>query len=127
MFRAGGANVNILVADDDRAFSLMVCTVLKEGGHMAVPAFDSIQAFMYAMRQELHMVLLDINMPGGTGLSVLRKLRGSSKTASLPVIVISANTDPELPVTVATLGALRFISKPIDPDDLLAAVAEVFK
>ena len=105
----------------------MVCGILRDSGHIVVPAFDAMQALMYAMKQQPDLVLLDINMPGGTGLSVLRKLRGSSKTASLPVIVISASTDPEMPVTVATLGALRFISKPIDPDDLLAAVAEVFK
>ena len=114
--------MNILVADDDRAFSLMVCTVLKEGGHMAVPAFDSIQAFMYAMRQELHMVLLDINMPGGTGIDVLRKLRASSRTSALPVIVVTGNTDPAVRSQAEELGAVAFLLKPIDPAELLQAV-----
>ncbi|MEP6620463.1 MAG: response regulator [bacterium] len=114
--------MNILVADDDRAFSLMICTVLKEGGHIAVPAFDSIQAFMYAMRQELHMVLLDINMPGGTGIDVLKKLRQSSRTSMIPVVVITGSTDPAVREQAIELGAAAFLSKPIDPDELLRTV-----
>ena len=117
--------MNILVADDDRSFSLMLCTVLKEGGHIAVPAFDSIQAFMYAMRQDLHMVLLDINMPGGTGIEVLKKLRASSRTSSIPVIVISGVTDPTIREKALELGAAAFLSKPVDPTELLRTVNQV--
>ena len=119
--------MNILVADDDKVISAMVCGVLKDAGHTTVPAFDAIQAFMIAMKQAPNLIVLDINMPGGTGINVLKKLKGSSKTANVPVIVCSANTDPNLPAEVITLGAVRFIPKPIDPDVLLAAVSDALK
>ena len=120
-----GTDVNILVADDDRDFSLMLCTILEEGGHTTIPAYDSIQAFMYAIRQDTNMVLLDINMPGGTGIEVMRKLRQSKKTASIPVVVLTGSADPEIKKKAMELGAAAFLRKPVDPDVLLMCVNRV--
>jgi CheY-like chemotaxis protein len=53
-------------------------------------------------------------MPGGTGLEVLKKLKASMKTYNVPVIVITALDDPELPRKVKELGADEFLRKPID-------------
>jgi DNA-binding response OmpR family regulator len=119
--------VNILVAEDDRAFSLMLCTILREAGHTVIPAFDSIQAFMFAMRQTIDIVLLDVGMPGGTGIGVLGKLKHSSKTSGIPVIVVTGSTDPAVKTQAMELGAAAFLAKPIDPAGLLDAVREVGK
>jgi DNA-binding response OmpR family regulator len=116
--------MNILVAEDDKMLSKMMCAILKEGGHISVPAYDSIQALMYAMRQPPDLVLLDIYMPGGTGIGVLRKLKASSRTSFVPVVVISGSTDPDLPAQVLELGAARFLPKPLDPEALLNAVRD---
>jgi CheY-like chemotaxis protein len=116
--------VNILVADDDKMFSQMACAVLQEAGHICVPAYDAMQTLMWAMKQAPHLILLDVNMPGGTGVGVLEKLKSSSKTAKIPVIVISGSVDPDLPAHVVKLGALRYLSKPVDPEVLTQAVAE---
>ncbi len=114
--------MNIIVAEDDKMLSKMMCTILQEGGHITVPAYDATQALMYAMKQPPDLVLLDINMPGGTGLSALRKLKASSKTSFVPVVVISGSTDPAVPAQVVELGAAAFLPKPLDPDVLLKAV-----
>ena len=114
--------MNIIVAEDDRMLSKMMCTILQEGGHISLPAYDSIQALMFAMRQPPDLVLLDINMPGGTGVGVLQKLKASSKTSFVPVVVISGSIDPALPAQVLALGATAFLAKPIEPDVLLKAV-----
>jgi DNA-binding response OmpR family regulator len=119
--------MNILVADDDKVLSKMICGVLKENGHIAVPAFDSMQVTMFAMKQPPDLVLLDINMPGGTGLDVLRKLKASSKTANVPVIIITGSTDEKLPDEVIKLGASRFLPKPIEPAVLLEAVRDAVR
>jgi DNA-binding response OmpR family regulator len=119
--------MNIIVADDDKVLSRMICGVLHEEGHITLPAFDSIQTLMFAMKQPPDLVLLDINMPGGTGVEVLRKLRASSKTSHVPVIVISGSEDPRLPTQVLALGAAKFLPKPIQPEVLSEAVREVFR
>ena len=119
--------MNILVAEDDRMLSKMMCTILKEGGHICTPAFDAMQAVMYVMKQPPDVVLLDINMPGGTGLGVLQKLKQSSRTKFVPVVVISGSVDPEMPGQVVALGAAKFLSKPIEPDALLQAVLDAVK
>ena len=114
--------MNILVAEDDKALSRMICTVLKEGGHICVPVYDAMQAFAHAMKQAPDLILLDINMPGGTGVGVLQKLKNSTKTSRIPVLVLSGSIDPDLPAQVVEMGAVRFLSKPIDPDVLNQAV-----
>ena len=116
--------MNIIVAEDDKVLSLMYCGILKEGGHVALPAYDSMQTMMFTMKQQPDLVLLDINMPGGTGLDVLRKLKMSSKTKQVPIVVITGSTDELLPAQALELGAVRFLSKPVDPEALLAAVRE---
>ena len=118
--------MKIIVADDDRVLSLMICGVLRQGGHKPIPAFDAMQALMFAMREPLpDVVLLDINMPGGTGIQALTKLKVNSKTAHIPVVVISGSSDPATAEHVVKLGAARFLSKPVDPELLLQTVREV--
>ena len=117
--------MKILVADDDRMMSLMMCGILKEAGHRTFPVFDAMQALMFAMRDPIDLVLLDINMPGGTGVEALRKLKLSSRTKKIPVIVVTGNTDPAVEKEVMELGAAAYVLKPIDPERLLAVVQDV--
>jgi len=116
--------MNIIVADDDKVLSKMICGILKESGHKPRAAFDSMQVMMFAVKEPPDLVILDINMPGGTGLEVLRKLKNSSKTSGVPVIVITGSTDQKLPDEVLKLGATHFLPKPIEPAVLLQAVKD---
>ncbi|CAN5771189.1 N/A [soil metagenome] len=116
--------MNILVAEDDKALSRMICTVLQQGGHICVPAYDAMQTFMYAMKQAPDLILLDVNMPGGTGVGVLQKLKNSTKTSSIPVVVLSGSIDPALPAQVVEMGAFRYLAKPFDPELLNHAFFE---
>jgi DNA-binding response OmpR family regulator len=121
-------SLRVLVADDDKMLSQMLCTILREAGHKPTPAFDSVQAMMHAMRQPApHLVLLDIAMPGGSGLDLLTKLKKSTKTKDIPIIVISGNTETQTPEHARTLGAARFVPKPVDPGTLLQVISEVME
>ena len=119
--------MNIIVADDDKVLSKMICGVLNEAGHITLPAYDSMQTMMFVMKQQPDLVLLDINMPGGTGVDVLRKLKMSTKTKAVPVIIITGSTDQKLPDEVLKLGATHFLPKPIDPDVLLQTVVDAVR
>ena len=118
--------MKVLVADDDRVVSQLVCAILAKDGHTCIPAFDAMQTVMFAMRAPTPgLIVLDINMPGGTGVEALRKLKMSVKTTNIPVIVVSGSPEPGMPDQVRALGADEFLAKPIDPDALLAAVRRV--
>lgn len=104
--------MTILVADDDRVLVQVLSTRLKKLGYRVVVAFDAMQAIMLALRTPPNAVLLDISMPGGTGLQVLRQLKNSVKTSHIPIIVLTGSLEPGMADTVKSLGADEFLTKP---------------
>jgi CheY-like chemotaxis protein len=118
--------VRILVADDDRIVVTLIAGLLRSKRHEVVPVFDAMQAIMFAMRAPApDVIILDINMPGGTGVEAIKRLRSSLNTALIPIIVLSGTTDPQMPEKVKAMGANAFLSKPVDPAALFAALANV--
>lgn len=117
--------MKVLIADDDRVTTTLISSRLRTGGHECTVASDAMQAVMQAMRAKPEVILLDINMPGGSGIHVLERLKASNNTCNIPIIVISANTDPSMPDKVRALGAEDFMTKPIDFDVLLALLARL--
>ena len=117
--------MKILVADDDPVVAHLVAGLLRAKGHDVVAVSDAMQTFMFAMRTPLlALIILDINMPGGTGIEVLKRLRSSLNTALIPVIVLSGTTDAQMPEKVMALGASAFLPKPVESAALFAALAK---
>ena len=110
--------MKVLIADDDRMLTHLLSSRLRAKGWTVDIAMDAMQVMMFAMRGKPDVITLDINMPGGTGLEALRKLRASVKTAQIPVLVLSGTIDPDAEARVAELGANGFIPKPADVDEL---------
>ena len=118
--------MRILIADDDRVLSHLLCNRLRARGCDVVAAFDAMQAFMFSLRApQPDAIVLDVNMPAGTGVETLKKLKLSTKTAFIPVIVLSGSTDPRLPEIVVELGAAQFLAKPTDPEALFEALSNL--
>jgi CheY-like chemotaxis protein len=115
----------VLIADDSR-FQVQTLTAwLRPRGFDVVTAQDALQAWTAALRSSPDLILLDINMPGGTGIEVLRRLRLSSKTQHIPVIVVSGEESPTTESIVRHLGAAEFLHKPVKQDELLGTVDRV--
>jgi DNA-binding response OmpR family regulator len=115
--------MRILVAEDDRPMSQLICTLLRSAGHQPMQAFDGASTLMAAMRIPMpELIVLDLQMPAGDGPTTLTKLRQSSKTALIPVVAISASTDPKQHAEIRALGASTFLQKPLDPDTFIDAV-----
>ena len=114
--------MEILIAEDDRVTVNILSSVLKKAGYDILIAHDAMQAVMMAMRKPPDAILLDIGMPGGTGMQVLQRLKASTKTSMIPVVVLTGSTEPDLPDRVRTLGAAEFLSKPVDPPTLLSTL-----
>ena len=113
----------ILVADDDKVTLETLSAQLRGAGFQVVTAMDAMQAFMAAQRTSPDAVLLDIQMPGGTGLDTLKRLHASTKTQAIPVIAISAH--PKLGPQAMALGAVEFLAKPLDFERLRGTLARL--
>lgn len=107
-----------LIAEDDPVMSTLLSDFLRSRGFATVIAVDAMQAVMYAVRSEPKIVLMDVNMPGGSGIHAVRKLRANEKTAELPVFAISGNRDPEIQKQLYELGVDVYLSKPVDLEAL---------
>ena len=118
--------MKVLLADDDRVLTHLLCNRLRAKGVESVVAHDAMQALMHAMRPpQPDVIVLDLQMPGGTGIEALRKLKTSAKTSSIPVIVLSGSGDATTPDAATALGADQFLLKPIEGDALYRALCAV--
>lgn len=114
----------VLIADDSR-FQLQLLASFLGNGFEVSFASDALQAWMGALRAKPDVILLDINMPGGTGLEVLKRLRMSTKTQHIPVVVVSGNESAETEAAARHLGAADFLHKPVEKEHLRTIVCRL--
>jgi CheY-like chemotaxis protein len=107
----------VLVVDDDDAVRDLLATVLVDVGYDVRTAPNGRDALAIAQRERPDVVVMDVNMPVLDGLSACRRLRDDARTASLPVLIMSAH-----PIGERRLGecrADRFLRKPFDITQLV--------
>lgn len=114
----------ILIVDDDEDFLQTLTIRMRTSGYKAVVAQDGMQAVMMAQRHNPDLVVLDMRMPAGDGLSVMDKLSRSTKTMNIPVIVVTAYDDDTTKQQVIGMGAVNYLRKPFEVEELLAAIDE---
>jgi len=112
----------ILVCDDDPSLRELVRAVLGSR-YRFVEAADGTEALTIAHEERPDLIVLDVMLPGLSGIEVLEELRSTESLKDIPVVVITAWSHAEIEVQVA--GADRFVSKPFDPDELSTAVEEL--
>jgi len=112
----------ILIADDDKQISSLLASRLKANKYEIVVAYDAVQAVAKAISEKPDLILLDIRMPAGGGISAMDHLGKSADTAVIPVIVITAYPSPEIQQKVNEMGAVDFIAKPFEAEDMLARI-----
>jgi CheY-like chemotaxis protein len=115
----------VLVADDSPLQIELFRTALSEKGFEVLVAKDALQAGIAARRMAPDVILLDINMPGGSGIEVLKRLKHSDKTRDIPVVVVSGDKKPETQQNALKLGAVDFLAKPVDLDKLTKLLADL--
>ena len=112
----------VLIADDDHVQTRILTARLKERGHKIMVAHDAIQTWVVVNRRMPDVLILDIQMPGGTGRAVLQQLKSNPKTNQIPVIVVTGSIDPEDRAKFIELGASEFLTKPVDLPTLFASL-----
>jgi len=117
--------MKILIADDDKMLVQTLASKLSERGYEIFAAYDAIQAWMAVMRYVPDAVVLDVSMPAGTGIEVLRKLKQFPKTSAIPALVIGKVAEQALAEKAKTLGADAFLVKPFSSQQLLETLERV--
>jgi CheY-like chemotaxis protein len=112
----------ILVVDDLPANRDLLARRLERAGFKVVCAGGGEEALETLRRSSVDLVLLDIMMPGMTGLDVLRTVRIGRSEAALPIIMVTAKTETEDVVEALSLGANDYVTKPVDFPVALARI-----
>ena len=116
---------HILIVDDDKVN--MECARLVLGTQYKLSSCASgLQAMQFLAESIPDLILLDINMPFMDGFEVIRRLQADERTSSIPLVILTAEKDPEIERKCKEVGALDYIRKPFIPSDLQVRMEQVF-
>jgi DNA-binding NtrC family response regulator len=113
----------ILIVEDEPNVRLVFRTALESNAQTLSTAEDGETALRWLKRSPADLVLLDLQMPGLSGMEVLRRLRDTGN--GVPVVIITAHGSIPDAVQAMKLGAVDFLTKPVTPEALRRVVAEV--
>ncbi len=116
----------ILVVDDDSDIRAFIRTTLEED-YAVSEAETGEDALIALMKNSIDLVLLDQELPGMNGTSVLRKIRTDERSKDLPVVFLSGETSQNLAIACFRMGVTDFVPKPFDPDYLQIIVGRTLE
>ena len=119
--------MQILVAEDDRDIADLVAHYLQKSGWQAHVAPSGDEALAYARKHAVDLVILDVMLPGLSGLEVCRALRSDKSTAGVPIIMLTARAEEADRVMGLELGADDYVAKPFSPNELVARVRALMR
>lgn len=120
-----GEAAHIFVVDDDERLAALLCRFLNSQGYIAVAARDAADARQKMASFAFDLVVLDIMMPGESGLVLAREL--AAKPDAPPVLLITALDGPGDRVEGLSAGAEDYITKPFDPRELVLRIERVLR
>jgi len=115
----------ILIVDDDQLIVSALSIRLRIEGHDILTAYDGATAVEQARRHHPALIIMDINLPFSNGMRAVRQIRDATGIAETPVIFLTASKVPALRQQAQTLGAVGFLEKPYEADELVALVRHV--
>lgn len=116
-----------LVAEDDRDIRELVVVKLSGAGYQVIAVSDGLAALEALRLQAPDVALLDVMMPGLSGLDIVSELRQDPRTAGIPVILMSARSQEFDVQSGIAAGAADYVVKPFSPRELLSRVDVVVK
>ncbi|SFQ35675.1 DNA-binding response regulator, OmpR family, contains REC and winged-helix (wHTH) domain [Psychrobacillus psychrotolerans] len=116
---------SILIVEDEEKIVRLLEIELEYEGYETGKALDGIEAFEMFLSQKWDLILLDIMLPGMSGIELLRRIRG--KNSSVPIILLTAKDSIEDKVSGLDLGASDYITKPFRMEELLARIRAVLR
>jgi len=120
-------NALLLMVDDNQQSLMGLGKTLAAGGYRTIEAYTGAQALEKAQQHKPDAILLDIMMPDMDGFETCTKLKENPKTADIPVMFITALSDPQDKLAAFKAGAVDYLSKPLIRIEILARVESIVK
>lgn len=117
--------VTVLLAEDDTDIRDLVTFKLRQAGYEVRAFEDGLSALASARDEVPDLALLDVTMPGMSGLDVCRELRDDPATADMPIILLTARAQESDIETGFSVGADDYVVKPFSPRELVSRVQAV--
>lgn len=113
----------LLIVDDQQGIRLLLNEVMKKEGYETYLAASGLEALKIAEEQEIDCVLLDMKIPGMSGVEILKRLK--EKWPTIPVFMMTAYGELDIVQEALKLGAIRYFTKPFDIFELRDEVNKV--
>lgn len=113
----------VLLVDDSITSTMLGQMVLRRESYDVATARNGLEGMQKAADDQPDLILLDISMPVMNGLEMLRELRQREETRAIPVIMVSSSGEMDDMEEAYTVGCNDYLTKPIDPEELLSKVA----
>ncbi|MCK5271961.1 MAG: diguanylate cyclase [Sedimentisphaerales bacterium] len=117
----------ILTVDDNQTNLILMKVYLEKMGVVPLVADNALDGLELAYNEKPDVILLDIMMPDMDGHELCRRLKSDTRTASIPIIFVSARDTAEDKITGLELGAIDYIFKPLNPGELRARVGAILR
>ena len=117
----------ILVADDEKDIVELIAYNLEQEGFAVCRAFDGRKAWEMVHVDKPDLVILDLMMPAMPGMEVCRMIRRQAETAAIPIIMLTAKSDPVDKILGLEIGADDYITKPFHIRELIARIRAVLR
>lgn len=114
----------LLLVEDDRGISTPLSLYLKNSGYEVILCENGLDVEWVLAEEKPEIIILDINLPGKTGVEICRDIRAKS---NIPIVMLSARESEEDKVTLLELGADDYVSKPFSSRELIARISAVLK
>ena len=119
--------MRILVAEDDRDIADLIAHYLRRQGWEPHIVAAGDEAVAYAKRHPVDIVVLDLMLPGLSGLEVCRALRGDKTTEAVPIIMVTARAEETDRIVGLDIGADDYLAKPFSPNELVARLRALIR
>jgi len=120
-------NGTILIVDDEPEMVEFLETLLTIQGYQTLDAYSGAEGLRTAHMERPDLILLDLTLPDGDGMQILKTMQDEERTAGIPVLVVSGKDNPRVRMDSLQAGADAFLLKPFHPQALLDEIEDKLK
>ena len=122
------SDITILFLEDEIAIAEMYKSILSRRGYNVIVKYNGEECIEYLNNQKNpDIIILDLNLPGITGIDVLKSIRFKKKTKNIPVIIHSVRGIKQTDEILQTLNVQAYIEKPVLPDVIISEIKKILK
>ena len=117
----------ILIVEDDRDIAMGISLRLKANGYDTAYASNAHSGIDVAFKDKPDLILLDLGLPDDNGFMLMKKMENIPSLSSVPVIVLTGRPHEVYKEATVLAGAKKYLQKPVENEDLLAAIRDVLR